>query len=276
LDRWQVKYSQILNETKLKGNLHISIHPLDYLSMSENNNGWRSCQSLDGEFAAGTLSMMSDSCTVVAYLASPKQEAIRGMGDVEWNSKKWRQLVHIGPGLDKFFCSKHYPVRVPELEKEVVILLESTLNGTWGVEHFENPRDHMKNIIRRLYYNDVVSNPNSATLYVDFNKYDAATSRKMTVGTSVPCPQCGEHDIIDSNNFSCQNCGDALQCNDCNEWYHIDHTSWIDIGQFSVCQNCYEDSYISCERCDVTGHYDCGDLNYHEDEGWYCNDCWED
>ena len=60
--------SQIIQEDKIKGTLCFSIHPLDFLSSSENTYNWRSCHSLDGEFRAGNLSYMVDDCTFMIYL----------------------------------------------------------------------------------------------------------------------------------------------------------------------------------------------------------------
>lgn len=47
IDKWQTKISMMLQDTKVTGTLCFSVHPLDFLSSSENNYGWRSCHSLD-------------------------------------------------------------------------------------------------------------------------------------------------------------------------------------------------------------------------------------
>jgi hypothetical protein len=60
--------SQIIQEDKIKGTLCFSVHPLDYLSSSENTYNWRSCHSLDGEYRAGNLSYMVDNSTFLIYL----------------------------------------------------------------------------------------------------------------------------------------------------------------------------------------------------------------
>ena len=45
----------ILQDVKVSGDLVLSVHPLDYLSISDNNHNWYSCHSLDGEYGAGNL-----------------------------------------------------------------------------------------------------------------------------------------------------------------------------------------------------------------------------
>ena len=41
--------SRIIQEDRIEGTLCLSVHPLDFLSNSENDSNWRSCHSLDGE-----------------------------------------------------------------------------------------------------------------------------------------------------------------------------------------------------------------------------------
>ena len=71
------------------------MHPLDYLSLSENTYNWRSCHSLDGEYRAGNLSYMMDKSTVICYLKSNDDVILSNFGpEVKWNSKKWRVLLY--------------------------------------------------------------------------------------------------------------------------------------------------------------------------------------
>ena len=50
LHRIQDLASQYIQEEKISGKLCFSIHPLDFLSLSENTHNWRSCHALDGEY----------------------------------------------------------------------------------------------------------------------------------------------------------------------------------------------------------------------------------
>ena len=56
-DEYAVAHSQILNTTNLKGTLCLSIHPLDYMTMSDNDSNWTSCMSWKngGEYRQGTV-----------------------------------------------------------------------------------------------------------------------------------------------------------------------------------------------------------------------------
>ena len=62
--------SQFVQKNKIKGKLFLSIDPIDYLLASENNENWRSCHALDGEYRSGNLSYMLDSSTVIAYVSN--------------------------------------------------------------------------------------------------------------------------------------------------------------------------------------------------------------
>ena len=44
-EEFRLEHSRILNNKKLKGTLCLSIHPLDFFTMSDNENHWESCMS---------------------------------------------------------------------------------------------------------------------------------------------------------------------------------------------------------------------------------------
>ena len=101
--------SNIIQENKIKGTLCFSVHPLDFLSSSENTYNWRSCHALDGEYRAGNLSYMVDKTTFMVYLKGADNQKLYGFGPVEWNSKKWRMLIHTSENDDIMFAGRQYP-----------------------------------------------------------------------------------------------------------------------------------------------------------------------
>ena len=106
----QSKASQLIQENKVNGKLCFSIHPLDYLSISENNYNWRSCHALDGEYRAGNLSYMMDSSTIVCYIKGEENVVLpRFPEDVRWNSKKWRVLFYLSNDWKMIYAGKQYP-----------------------------------------------------------------------------------------------------------------------------------------------------------------------
>lgn len=104
------RIAELIQETKITGKLCFSVHPLDYISISENQSNWRSCHALDGEFASGNLSYMLDPYTVVAYLRSDKPERLpRFPEDIPWNNKKWRMLLCFDNIHHMVWANRQYP-----------------------------------------------------------------------------------------------------------------------------------------------------------------------
>ena len=100
------------------------MHPLDFLSLSENNSNWRSCHALDGDYRAGNLNYMADDVTIVAYIKSSSgDEKLREFPkSVPWNNKKWRALLFINE--DVCYLGRQYPFAAAGVED----LLEKVLH----------------------------------------------------------------------------------------------------------------------------------------------------
>ena len=109
LEQVQNEASMLIQEDKIEGNLYLSVHPLDFLSSSENTYNWRSCHALDGEYRCGNLSYMCDKSTVICYLAVEDKKLPRFPESVPWNSKKWRMLLHFSDNWDMIFAGRQYP-----------------------------------------------------------------------------------------------------------------------------------------------------------------------
>ena len=122
----QNKASEIIQENKVEGYLAFSVHPLDFLSSSENAFNWRSCHALDGEYRTGNLSYMCDSSTVICYLMTGDNVKLPHFPDsVPWNNKKWRVLLHFNTDFDVIFAGRQYPFTSPgALDKVREVLID--------------------------------------------------------------------------------------------------------------------------------------------------------
>ena len=108
LETIQNEASRLIQEDKIEGKLRVSVHPLDFLSASENTYNWRSCHALDGEYRAGNLSYMCDRSTVMVYLCTEdKKKLPRFPASVPWYSKKWRMLLHFSDNWDMIFAGRN-------------------------------------------------------------------------------------------------------------------------------------------------------------------------
>lgn len=255
LNTMQVKYSQYINNIQVSGNIHLSIHPLDYLSISQNNNGWRSCHSLDGEYAAGTLSLMCDRTTIIAYLANSELENINLRGTLKsepplWNSKKWRVLIHIDKSRNKFIFSKQYPYHSFELEKEVVVLLKQIYPHLqpFEVRNWDSHKDEIGNVRNAVHYNDISRGSHTLGRVLETD----SSHTKILVGSTIPCLHCGDSNIEDSMAFACMSCSPTPyeDCDICGaSGFTNEDLFWVDSESVNVCIDCYNQSYATCITC---------------------------
>lgn len=131
LENLQNAASMLIQEDKITGVLCLSVHPLDYISASENCHSWHSCHALDGDYRAGNLSYMVDKHTIMCYLRADNCNYILPdfPNEVPWNSKKWRIWIHLSDNWDIMFAGRQYPftsnVGLNLAKKE---LIEPTLN----------------------------------------------------------------------------------------------------------------------------------------------------
>ena len=111
LENLQNAASMLIQEDKITGVLCLSVHPLDYISASENCHSWHSCHALDGDYRAGNLSYMVDKHTIMCYLRADKKDYILPdfPTQVPWNSKKWRVWIHLSDTWDIMFAGRQYP-----------------------------------------------------------------------------------------------------------------------------------------------------------------------
>ena len=120
--------SQIIQENKIEGRMCLSVHPLDFLSLSENVHNWTTCHSLKGEYRAGNLSYMMDSSTIICYIRSENDEKLPNFPeDVKWNSKKWRVLIHFSNDGNMIFAGRPYPF---SLDKGIHFILDVFLRNS--------------------------------------------------------------------------------------------------------------------------------------------------
>ena len=277
--------SRIFQEQKITGKLCFSIHPLDFLSVSENTYNWRSCHALDGEYRAGNLSYMMDGSTFICYLKGADGVKLpRFPEDVLWNNKKWRVLLFMSEDKNLMMAGRPYPFKSENGMEEVMDKLHYTkllgrdkwtewLDGlvdkvNIGLDrdlHFETPYIPIgskllpldmviKNEGAPCHYNDLLYSSVYKPVFVyrcrEF--WYSPTERtdimgtKIYVGHDVPCLYCGEDDCYEGN--------DSMMCRSCTNGSDYEDSSW-------------------CEHCDRRiPHNEDG---YWVDDIYICEDCFE-
>lgn len=237
--------STYLQENHFSGILCFSVHPLDFLSLSETNLDWRSCHALDGEYRCGDLTYMTDKTTLICYIKSAQPDSpLPNFGSVSWNSKKWRQLVHFNDdNYDAMVANKQYPFSLSESNLELVrrTLVHDALGfSRWSCWHDDqivqatysshNEEDHcacapilnfggrfatMISIIHNhpesRHYSDIFYSSTPFKPYYSWKKWgynNAPDIKKLsfTIGAPAPCICCGESAIASTDSMFCADC----------------------------------------------------------------------
>lgn len=242
LDDIQTRASQIIQENKITGTLCFSVHPLDYLSSSENTYNWRSCHALDGEYRAGNLSYMQDSSTIVCYLRGANNVKLPLFPeDVPWNNKKWRVLMHISEDKDIIFSGRQYPFissdALNTVRKCLIPLLGMDLGSycnwtdpliyevpdSYGLQYdvvspyillrgkIYDIHDIVMNAGNNmpLHYNDVLCSTCYRPHYTAWRNapwFAGKSFSKVYIGSDCKCMRCGNRYITDSETFMCDEC----------------------------------------------------------------------
>lgn len=281
----QNRASQIIQEDKVKGTLCFSVHPLDYLTLSENTYKWTTCHSLSGERRSGNLSYMLDSSTFIVYIKGEDGEIC----GTDWNSKKWRVLFHASDDDEMLFSGKPYPffsmgaldtalnvynnLMVEEQRKKAHCIFEPIKYAPWS-------NDWMKKIGNRslmdaylnyggfpmgkrqlvqvdaysLSYCDVLLSTDYTSPYYTMLRIGALKSpsnrKPMIVGSRVSCPCCNTHYIAHS---------EFMLCDDCEIEYGDDEVDGDIVFRCDICGKRAIDGY---------------DLGYGD--RMVCNTCFDD
>ena len=228
------KHSMTIQKMKTKGKVVLSIDPIDYLTMSSNSSGWRSCHRLNGgEYRTGPIAYLRDSSSVICYIESSKpcEFSLRGE-DYTHSNKTWRQIALVSPNLEFSMQERQYPnySRINENEVSNLFkeLFEKYNNTTYKVENIDTSDLNdlhidfaSENGTYRYYYNDI-DNEMFSSANVVFNSKQSLCDIK---GLDLPvkgevafCLECGDQ-IYDSDSLYCDSCGYGDdECDEEEEW----------------------------------------------------------
>lgn len=239
LEELQNRASMIIQEDKIEGYLCFSVHPLDYLSVSENTYNWRSCHSLDGEYRAGNLSYMVDKTTVVCYLKSEKENNYlpNFPNNVMWNSKKWRMLLFLSENWNAMYAGRQYPF-FSDVALNIVknsSMKAFNLSGHWSKWHndeitsydFNDDENHTDSVFFNHVFIPMKGNMYRKDELIEDGKYsqhfnDLLRSSCYTpyycwnkkhwkgvhfsIGEKAPCVRCGQSHIVVTDSMLCSDC----------------------------------------------------------------------
>lgn len=260
-EEFRLAHSLVLNNKKSKGTICLSIHPLDYMTMSDNYCEWSSCMSWiqDGCYRQGTVEMMNSEYVVVGYLKA--NDDVTYARNVKWNNKKWRQLFVVAPEI--LTGVKQYPCLNEEASRFCLDALKAMFaNGTYSDNCVEmEDENEVQNYIcsfngKEVDYDCITFSFNTNYMYSDFG---SVSNIPCYLGN---CLENGEYyNIQYSGESECMWCG---------------NTRWLDSDTL-LCSDCYieeeDDEYEYCDNCGDRVYY--GDA-YTLDDETYCEYCYNE
>ena len=153
VDDYQTKFSMFIQKFKVHGKAVISIDPMDYLTMSVNNSGWRSCHIIsNGIHKAGCISYMIDPSTAIAYTTDKVITANKKFEGLAYDNKIWRQCVHIGENFA--LQARQYPGINPSNGNAVGELLADMFNTFFDTDSFSHQEKSQYDIYKYQHDND--------------------------------------------------------------------------------------------------------------------------
>ena len=268
---FRIAHSQILNQKLLTGTLCLSIHPFDFMTLSDNDYDWDSCMNWvdNGCYRTGTVEMMNSPYMVVAYLKGDKPLRIDSK---YWaGNKKWRELFVVHP---KAICNvKAYPYQNDVLTKLALEWLRELAghNVRWDVSYdacdFHNntiftyldKRDYKFDFCYNFMYNDFDTSNTHHYIIIPQGEGDEwqkdNTINKVDINLSGPniCMCCGsnwEPHEGHEDQVLCSYCDPGVQCACCHEEVDEDDEYYVE-GDI-LCHYCFDDS---AGRCAITEDY---------------------
>lgn len=235
-----------INRT-ISSDIILSIHPLDFMTMSDNDSNWSSCMSWRdfGSYRSGTVEMMNSASIIIAYSKAEKpMNLFEGKDEYEWNNKTWRELFIVTK--DFIYPIKGYPYHSKEFEEFVINKIAELGEKNCG---FKYRKDFCKGVSPQFYTNN---------MYNDTTCRTAAIIGKLS--TVLKEETVKEIEFNYSGNFVSSTSGDIIgldpndetglladpadcpyyKCPYCGQIVTYDTVSWSDYDGKYVCDNCYD------------------------------------
>lgn len=270
----RLAHSQIMNEARIEATLYLSIHPLDYMTASYNNNDWRSCMHwFDGEYRRGVVEMMNSPNVICAYISSDHEDI--QLGNYNWNSKRWREFFIITK--DAIVGIKGYPYWNRDLENTCIFWLKEIFtseDNTYSDETYQ-----IKNVVtindNKIYfdfecgpamYNDFREQHYGVISNQIFDRHNQAKDLTLDVDYSGPseCVVCGSCDkeFECEGDLICNNCAPSYFCCHCGERIWDLEDDLITFNGRYYHADCYN-SLLTCDICEEKAV----DLSIDRDDG---------
>lgn len=248
-EEFRLAHSQALNQKLLKGTLCLSIHPMDFMTMSDNDCGWVSCMNWPepGCYRRGTVEMMNSPMVVCAYLRAA--DDMRVPGGYSWANKKWRELCIVTPDLITNVLG--YPYRnevlstmcvdwLRELNTEVIYTQKPVKMNTyeWTIIPELDKSIRLEPYTNAMYNDFGEGHMTYFGTHLADREYKEITLHFNYSGRSI-CLDCGREtsNFDTEGNLICMDCSPTYRCTECGN------------ALYDECDGYYVDGEILCESC---------------------------
>lgn len=238
VDKLAIEKSKIKQSSGGEGKLAISIHPNDFLTLSDNDSGWGSCYTLSklSSYAGSTTTLMQTPSVFVVYFHSGSNSFLKSEEYEGWNSKTWRMLAYLTP--EGLMFGNQYPFSSSFLEDEAISMVLEQLEEVY----IENPMVEYTTNKSDAVYNDLERKNSNYRRFVSEENFDRVKNIHVPIIEDKMCmfsaewyrPYSGSVSQITIgrghvNLESCSECGEIFaesdldenyNCEDCREEYN--------------------------------------------------------
>ena len=248
-EQWRDEINKVSYAHTMKTNLVLSIHPMDFLTMSDNACNWSSCMSWkkNGCYHSGTIEMMNSNVAIVAYLEAGTPWTIQSPETEECfdlSNKSWRCLYYLHK--DMILAGKSYPYYNQNVTlfamDQIRELVKTNLHWDYqfiNQRYYDMIHTETNHYVRDYFMGNYKPNHHSIVFYTNAMYNDMAEA----VDDEYWC--CRNYvkktkKICVSGACTCMCCGDRIE-----EPCDIDN--YETIGSTVTCYNCR--SNHTCEHC---------------------------
>lgn len=270
LRKFQDLLSQLIQKSSYEGKkyyMYLSIHPSDFLTISDNTKNWTSCHSLREDYYFGNFTYLADKTTLVAYVLDTKDEFDNNIFDVntnydlgyKWNSKLWRSLVHVTRDENEnlaMLINKQYPFKSHSFNDELKLMIEEVFDFC----NYSSDTVCSSEVFRIGTGGDMIFfDPMQSSDFSAFTRHDPefSFSKLTTIAESIKCVNCGFEDASDGEYGTCESCtelfsdedDDDYSCSICGHYFHISELNESRKDGY-ICDSCFQDKkYEICSMC---------------------------
>lgn len=223
--RYNAVFAQIadaLNPLQIHRTAILSVHPCDFLEMSNRDNTWHSCHGLDsGRYQMGTLSYMVDGVSMVFYTVD------NDVIDHFYRApRRSRQMYFLQDNM--LFQSRMYPSDANDLMDQYRSIVQKAIADCLGVPNLWTLKKERQDISGHC------ESANGSMQYPDYDYYgnisvlkDTELNGVFVIGAPPICVCCGRKISSRETRLKC-GCADTVVCKDCGETVSVENALYVE------------------------------------------------